>query len=116
MEILQVDMVYKALLNAWSLQSSSKWLEDNPTKGQCGVTALVVNDLLGAEIRKTKLDECWHYYNFIDGERYDFTASQFSEAIAYTDLPSKREEAFTDTNSKQYHYLKQSVMDYLKNT
>lgn len=109
-------MVYEVLLNSWSLQSSSKCREDNPAKGQCGVTALVVNDVLGAEIRKTKLDEGWHYYNFINGKRHDFTASQFPEAIVYNDLPSNRDEAFTDTNSKQYHYLKQSVMDYLKST
>ncbi len=116
MGIIQWDMIYEALLSSWSLQSSSKWREENPAKGQCGVTALVVNDLVGAEIRKTKLNEGWHYYNFIDGERYDFTASQFSEAIVYTDLPSNREEALTDTNLKQYHYLKESVMYFLKNT
>jgi hypothetical protein len=45
----------EALLKSWSINSSSKWTKDNPAKGQCGVTALVVNDLLGGLIRKTPL-------------------------------------------------------------
>jgi [ribosomal protein S5]-alanine N-acetyltransferase len=37
----------KVFNNAWSLKSSSKWSRENPAKGQCGVTSLVVNDILG---------------------------------------------------------------------
>ena len=43
----------KALRKSWSNQSSSKWSIDTPAKGQCGVTALVVNDILGGKIYKT---------------------------------------------------------------
>ncbi|MCY8268380.1 hypothetical protein MOC48_18745, partial [Bacillus haynesii] len=82
-------------------------------KGQCGVTALVVNDILGGEIRKTKLPEGWHFYNFINGKRYDLTVSQFKEDILYMDIPSNRNEAFSDTNEKQYNYFKQSVINHL---
>lgn len=32
-----------ALEKSWSLQSSSKWSAENPSKGQCGVTTLVLN-------------------------------------------------------------------------
>ena len=63
---------------------------DNPAKGQCGVTSLVAHDILGGEIRKTPLAERWHYYNFIDNTRYDFTESQFSECIMYADISSNR--------------------------
>ncbi|MCM3575401.1 hypothetical protein M3172_19555 [Mesobacillus subterraneus] len=110
--ISNADM-QKALLNSWSINSSSKWTKDNPAKGQCGVTALVVNDLLGGQIRKTFLSEGWHYYNEINGECYDFTDSQFNEDIEYMDIPSNREEAFLDTNQEQYDFLKQSVMNNL---
>ncbi len=47
--------VLNALRKSWSIQSSSKWSVDNPAKGQCGVTSLVVQDILGGEIRKTFL-------------------------------------------------------------
>lgn len=99
----------EAFLKSWSKNSSSKWTKDNPAKGQCGVTALVVNDLLGGQISKTLLDEGWHFYNEINGVRYDFTVSQFNEQIRYMDIPSNREEALLDTNQKQYDFLIQSV-------
>lgn len=70
--LLPIDKINKALLKSWSLESSSKWSNDNPARGQCGVTALVINDLLGGEIRKTKLPDGWHFYNIIDGNRLDF--------------------------------------------
>ncbi|MCY9215471.1 hypothetical protein [Bacillus haynesii] len=109
----QIEQIMKALYKSWSSDSSSKWSQDNPAKGQCGVTALVVNEVLGGEIRKTKLTEGWNFYNFINGKRYDLTVSQFKEDILYMDIPSNRDEAFSDTNEKQYSYLKQSVINHL---
>ncbi|MBU8683658.1 YunG family protein [Bacillus haynesii] len=109
----QIEQIMKALYKSWSSDSSSKWSQDNPAKGQCGVTALVVNDILGGEISKTKLPEGWHFYNFINGKRYDLTVSQFKEDILYMDIPSNRNEAFSDTNEKQYNYFKQSVINRL---
>jgi len=109
----QFEQIMNALYKSWSSDSSSKWSQDNPAKGQCGVTALIVNDLLGGEIRKTRLPEGWHFYNFINGKRYDLTVSQFKEDILYMDVPSNRNEAFSDTNEKQYNYLKQSVINHL---
>ncbi|QED46974.1 YunG family protein [Cytobacillus dafuensis] len=106
---LQIEQIMNALSKSWSLESSSKWSKDNPAKGQCGVTTLVVNDILGGEIKKTKLPDGWHFYNIINGKRYDLTASQFGEDILYMDIPSNREEAYKDTNDKQYNYLKQTV-------
>ena len=109
----QIEQIMNALYKSWSSDSSSKWSQDNPAKGQCGVTALIVNDLLGGEIRKTRLPEGWHFYNFINGKRYDLTVSQFKEDILYMDVPSNRNEAFSDTNEKQYNYLKQSAINHL---
>jgi hypothetical protein len=108
-KMIQVGEVKKVLFESWSLESSSKWSKDNPAKGQCGVTALVVQDILGGEIRKTQLLDGSHYYNYINKERHDLTASQFNEIINYKDLLSTREEAFADTNAEQYIFLKQKV-------
>lgn len=99
-----------ALFNSWSIETSSKWIEQNPAKGQCSVTALVVNNLLYGQIIKTKVEESWHYYNYIHGKRYDFTESQFGTSIQYDDLLSSRSEAFLDTNETQYRTLKDSVL------
>jgi hypothetical protein len=113
--MFQIERIKNALSNSWSLKSSSKWSKDDSSTGQCGVTTLVVNDILGGEIKKTKLPDGWHFYNFINNKRYDFTASQFKEEILYMDISSNREEAYADTNEKQYSYLKEKVFDTLFN-
>ncbi|MCA1054005.1 hypothetical protein LCM10_03315 [Rossellomorea aquimaris] len=112
-ECQEVERLYKSLIQSWSIHSSSKWTQETPAKGQCGVTALVVHDLLGGEIRKTELPEGWHYYNIISGKRYDFTASQFDTCITYMDIRSNRDEAMLDTNEQQYHFLKKRVQRIL---
>lgn len=108
-----------AFQKSWSLKSSSKWTENNPALGQCGVTALVAQDHLGGKIVKTKVVkpavELWHFYNLINNQPVDFTSSQFDEPIKYGNQESNREEAFVDTNSEQYAALKLVVENNLKN-
>lgn len=109
----QREQLLCVLLRVWSRTSSSKWTPENPANGQCGVTALVVQDVLGGEIHKTKTPDGWHFYNRINDQRHDFTASQFDSPIEYADIVSSREEAFSDTNADQYGYLRQSVFKHL---
>ena len=97
------------LLNCWSIKTSSKWTPQNPYKGQCGVTALVIQNILGGEILKTEVDNQWHFYNRIEGIRYDFTKLQFNYDLNYQDIVSTRIEAFADTNEYQYSALWDSM-------
>jgi len=55
-------------------------------RGQCSVTALVVQDLFGGTLLETRVGAAWHFYNRIDGERCDLTAGRFAERVAYDDL------------------------------
>ncbi|GAF11075.1 acetyltransferase, GNAT family [Bacillus sp. JCM 19046] len=105
--------VSQAVSQAWSSQSSSKWTEANPARGQCGVTAIVVQELLGGDIYKTKLTDGWHYYNRIEQKRYDLSKSQFQIKLDYSDTPSSREEAWTDTTEQQYRSLKERTLVHL---
>ncbi len=101
----ELELLYK-LKKCWSKESSSLWTKENPSKGQCGVTSIVVQELLGGKIMKTRLASGQkHFYNFINGKRIDFTKDQFSIPIIYNDMPSSREEAFLDTNNEQYSFL-----------
>ena len=68
------------------------WSKDNPARGQCGVTALVVNDILGGTIVKTRYGQLWHFSNVIDGRVIDFTESQFDAPIAYDNQASNRKK------------------------
>jgi hypothetical protein len=94
---------------AWSTETSSKWRPDNPACGQCSVTALVVQDLLGGDILKTSVEGQWHFYNRVAGERLDLTEGQFEVSLEYQDLPSNRSEALEDTSMRQYEILKRRV-------
>ncbi|HHT7235685.1 MULTISPECIES: hypothetical protein [Bacillus] len=114
MDSIKIKQLYEALRKSWSIETSSKWTSESPAKGQCGVTALIVQELCGGEIKKTKVGEVWHFYNIVDGKRYDFTWSQFHEKVNYMDIKSIREEAFADTNEIQYDILKEKVMKELK--
>jgi hypothetical protein len=104
--IVDLEMFAERLTKAWSRETSSLWSPDNPARGQCGVTSLVVQDVFGGQILKTVLQQGAHFYNSIEGRRFDFTASQFHEPIDYDDLPSDRDEAMSDTNPGQYRALR----------
>jgi hypothetical protein len=63
--------------------SRGSWRPDNPARGQCGTTALVIQDLLGGDlviaevyVGQTKIGH--HYWNrLLDGADVDLTAEQF---------------------------------------
>jgi hypothetical protein len=98
---LDADEIKGLLRHSWSGRTSSLWTERTPSRGQCGVTALVINDHFGGEILKTRAGPSWHFYNRIEGRTLDLTADQFADPIEYLDLPSSREEALMDTTEDQ---------------
>jgi hypothetical protein len=61
--------IEQAIRHSWSLDTCApgdrpRWHAGNPARGQCGVTALVVNDLLGGDLVRGEVH--------IDGQRTDF--------------------------------------------
>ncbi len=97
------------LLTAWSAATSSRWTAACPAAGQCGVTALVVQDLCGGEIRRTRSPGGTHFYNMVAGRRVDLTESQFAAPLAYDDHPASRAEAMADTSPAQYAALRAAL-------
>ena len=77
------------LQSVWSKETSflpEKWSKDNPARGQCAVTALVVQDLLGGEIIKVDVmeDNDAHFFNQLpNGDIVDYTRSQFGESATF---------------------------------
>ncbi|MGW6058255.1 YunG family protein [Streptomyces sp. NPDC055189] len=63
--------------------SSHVWPPDNPARGQCGVTALVLQDLLGGELIRGEVRVAgeWtdhHWWNRLgEGLEVDLTREQF---------------------------------------
>lgn len=75
-----------ALARSWSASTARQWCEENPALGQCNVTALLIQELFGGELLKTSLPYDDHFYNRIDGSRFDFTDGQFPTQIVYEDF------------------------------
>ncbi|MBK1660946.1 YunG family protein [Paracraurococcus ruber] len=95
-----------ALRLAWSPATGSLWRPEEPARGRCDVTALVVQEWLGGEILKTPLPEGRHFHNRVDRARLDLTAGQFAAPIAYRDLPSSCAESLAATRPGQVETLR----------
>lgn len=78
-----------ALQNSWCPETTNNWESNNPARGHCAVTALIVQDFFKGEIRNcdaffpTGRKES-HYYNVINGEKADLTEQQFPQGTAFS--------------------------------
>lgn len=99
------DRINEILRECWSEESSTKFEAGNPSKGQCSVTSIIINRAFGGDILKTRINDCWHYYNRIGDTTYDFTQDQFKFEIEYLDQRSSVEEALTDCTLEQVDSL-----------
>lgn len=69
-----------ALEWAWSADTSAAqdWTPTNPSRGQCAVTAMVVQDRFGGELLRVVNEGESHYFNRLnDGTEVDLTRDQF---------------------------------------
>lgn len=85
---LSIDDVMKALLESWSLESTEEpenWEPSNPSRGQCGISSLIINDYFGGKLVLWKVfvgeeQVGFHYSNELsDGTQFDATGDQFWE-------------------------------------
>ncbi|HSH55493.1 MAG TPA: hypothetical protein VK983_01545 [Candidatus Limnocylindrales bacterium] len=117
-----------AIQKSWCKETSanSGWSEENPSLGQCAVTACVVQDYLGGDILNSvvtlpdgKTDS--HYFNTIDGQIEDLTRQQFPAGSQFTEGQPKTKGLATtrdyclsyEETRKRYEVLKEKVSDYL---
>ena len=81
-----IDDLFDNLLNVWCKETTYPAcqrdydLYDDPTLGQCAITATLVHDLFGGTIHKIFLDGGGtHYFNKINGKYIDLTSDQFTQ-------------------------------------
>lgn len=88
-------------------KSKKKWSIEHPYIGQCAVTALVVNDLLGGAIMKVKVGDENHYYNVVDDQIIDYTKKQYKNIdINYAQGKLvNRSKLLKDLDTKYRYYL-----------
>lgn len=70
--------LYDKLLNIWSIDTCAprlrpEWSKDNPTLGQCSITAFLAQDIFGGEVYGVKTGSGIHCYNVVNGIRFDET-------------------------------------------
>lgn len=82
------------------------WTEDNPSYGQCCVTALAMQDLYGGDIYECKVQGKRHYVNITpDGYLHDFTRGQFGEGqIIYSDMKPRTRKSLLKSKSVKERY------------
>lgn len=85
-----VEQVSAAIRASWSLDTcdpadAEQWSSDNRARGQCGVSSLVLHDLVGGELMLAEVlhrdgsRQGWHYWNRLpDGTELDLTREQFT--------------------------------------
>ncbi len=77
--VRQLTFIRKLLEPAWSEKTSyyRDLNPETPSTGQCAVSALLVQRVLGGELVRTSVNGYSHYLNDIDGHFCDITGDQF---------------------------------------
>ena len=82
--------IIEALEKSWSAETaydSKDWSPENPSRGQCAVSSLVVQDYLGGEIIRFDVEVDGnhekHYANIVDGKLIDVTRGQFPDRAIF---------------------------------
>ena len=123
-EIKTLNGLFGILLKCWDKEtaypaSQADYIKDNdPTYGQCAITAIIVNDMFGGTIHKIKIEDGGtHYFNKIEGHYIDLTRDQFD--LYNIDIDYEPNEEVTkeyclndDDTLKRYNLLNQKIKKF----
>lgn len=118
-----------AVRESWCLDTcdpadTAYWSQTNRARGQCGSTALVVNDLLGGELVLAEVlwpdgsRQGWHYWNRLpDGSEVDLTVEQFLDGeVVQPGRVVERPPGAPRRCQAQYAMLSERVLERLRGT
>ncbi len=109
---------YDKLLSVWCAETCAPrmrpdWCPENPTLGQCSVTAFLMQDIYGGKVYGVPLgDGNYHCFNIVDGCAFDLTSEQFGdEKLNYDDAEEQfREKHFAGEEKRlRYELLKEKL-------
>ena len=122
---ITADELRPYIRSAWGADtcypdSRDEWTPENPARDQCGMTALVVHDVLGGdlvlgEVRVSGVKVGHHYWNRLpDGTEVDLTSDQFRpEEVVGGGRVVVRPPDAPHRHREQYELLRQRVLDAL---
>ncbi len=113
--------LYDALCHVWceytcAPRFRAEWSMENQTLGQCSITAFLVQDIFGGEVRGIlRPGGSYHCFNVVGTAVFDLTSEQFgNEVLDYDDYKvQSREEHFSKEEKYQrYEYLRKELKNY----
>lgn len=103
--MLNKRLVYEALKRSITFNPDKKMQSGDPSAGQDTLISLLMHDIFGAEILKTHTKKDWHFYNRIDGEVVDFTATKANKPVddqQFENIPSTPDETSDYVDQNDY--------------
>jgi hypothetical protein len=121
--LADIERTIRSSLDGDTYPSDAKtpWNQAYPTRGQCGVVALVVNDLLGGELMRGEVQVGgqrvdFHWWNRLHGGvEVDLTRDQFTGGELITDAVAITRPPNTEMKRlhAEYELLRRRVFDAL---
>lgn len=111
--------LYDLLSGLWCAQTCaprmrSSWSEQNPTYGQCSITAFLAQDLFGGEVYGVPLgDGNYHCFNVVGFCVFDLTSEQFgNRTLDYgSAVLQSREQHFQKAEKRERYELLRSKLE-----
>ena len=102
---------YDLLTDIWTVETCAprlreNWSPENPTLGQCSITAFLMQDIYGGKVYGIpRSDGNFHCFNDVDGCVFDLTSEQFKdETLDYSDCPEQFREVHFQKEEKRQRY------------
>ena len=119
---MEIGNLKQLLIGSWNFETCSpglrdKWSEENPSLGQCAITALIVNDFFGGKIMRCMASSGSHYYNIIDDVLVDLTVEQFLGEIPQYENGEERTRDYLLNNEdtkKRYLLLNKKLQETIE--
>ena len=116
---MKISELRQLLIKSWNSETCfpglrDKWSEENPSLGQCAITALIVNDIFGGKIMRCMASSGSHYYNIIDDNIVDLTVEQFLGEIPHYEKGEERTREYILSNEdtkKRYILLNKKIQE-----
>lgn len=123
-KISSLGELYSILLELWCADTCAprmrdRWSKDNPTLGQCSITAFLVQDIFGGKVYGIPREggRNFHCYNVVGDCKFDLTSEQFGdEKLDYENNPEQFREVHFQKEEKRLRYelLKKELTKFLR--
>lgn len=113
--------LYDALSHVWCAETCAprmreSWSVENPTLGQCSITAFLVQDIFGGKVYGIPREGgSFHCYNDVDGCVFDLTSEQFGEEkLCYEGNPEQQRQVHFAKKEKlqRYELLRERLKEF----